>query len=229
MYVQTTMPVRILVGALVGILTVGAWGTLALGALEGIFGGQVNGTWLMLGLIILISGPVLLGLTNARWPRALLAGLLAPVVALTFSGGWSVLLSILERLLRPFPFDRTATLAAVNIAVLVGTTELLTRRPFQAEIARILRSIGLALSIAFGLELLRNVALHATTSEPILELEWVTWLVITVYAVLIGVNITYFEGTRAPQSNQLSILATTMFISLNFLALIAVLATVLVA
>ena len=229
MYSRTTMPVRILIGALVGILSVGAWGTLALGVLGRIFGGQFDPIWIMLGLTMLISGPVLLGLTNDRLPRAFLAGLLAPVTALALSGGWSVLLSILERLLSPFPLGRATTLTAVNVAVLVGTTELLSRRPFKAEAAHVLRSIGLALFIAFGLELLRNVMLIVTIAGPISEPEWMTWLVIAVYAVLIGANIVYFEGTRASKNGRPSILATAMFSSLNFLALIVIVVTVLLA
>jgi len=229
MYARTVTYIRMLIGILAGILVVGAWGVLALGALEGIFGGQVNITWLVLGLMMLIGGPVLLGLSNNRLSRALLAGLLAPVVALVLSGGWSVLLSILEHLSIFLPFGRATTLAIVNIAVLVGTTELLTRQPFKAEASYVLRGTGLALCIAFGFELLRNVVLIAIIAGPISEPEWMSWLIITVYTVLTGANIVYLEGACVPRGDRPSILATVMFLAFNSLALvIIVIATALV-
>jgi hypothetical protein len=45
-----------LVGALVGILSIVGWGALALGVLAGIFGQSPNLIWLIMGLCVFVSG-----------------------------------------------------------------------------------------------------------------------------------------------------------------------------
>lgn len=225
MYVRINMPIKMLIGALVGLLSAGAFGVLLSGFLPGVFGGQANILWLLLGLALLFSGPFLLGITNARWPGALIAGVVAPIVGWTLSGLWSILFSVLEHLLHPFPFDRVTTLVAVYIIILVGTTELLTRQPFKEQAFRILRGMGLGLSIAFGLELLRNVAQRVTGSGPVVITEREIWITAIVYAVLCGINVIYFDGLYDTQSDHHSNLSTAIFASINLLALVSVIAT----
>ena len=79
----------------------------------------------------------------------------------------------------------------------------------------------MALSIIFGLELLSNIVptiIVGNTSEA----GWVTWLVITLYAVLVGANVGYLGAPCLSQENSPSNLATSICIGANMLVLVTV-------
>lgn len=214
-----------LLGAVVGLLTVAAWGALGVGVLASVMGDQSTIGWGILGLAMLGGSPLILCLSRSRLSRAVGAAVLAIIAALAATAFWSIAFSLFEQVIRSAGVARTPTLAAVYVAVLISTTELVCQWPSKDGVTRVVRATALALLIVFVGELFRNALHVAVATGTIIESERITWSVIAAYAFLVGANVIYFQDTPFGKKDEGTRRATFAFLVLNFVVLTGVVAT----
>ena len=211
-----------LIAGLAGLLSVVGGITILFGLAPGILGGSGEPLWVAIGLGMLVLGPILLGLTRARWPRALVAGLTAPVGAYALAGTLSLGFSTLGvRLWEPISTRNPVLGVAFYVALLVGVTELVTERLASSRLIGILRGVAISLLIAIGLEIFRFTLMRIVAGpELVHEPEWLRWLAGTISAFVVSANVVYLEGPVGSPDTRISISPSRLFVGLNAVAIL---------
>jgi len=204
---------RMAASALAGFLTVSAWWVLSAAALEHLLGGYAGVRELVLGVILITSGPLLLGLANGGRGRALAAAILAPSAAFFVSALLSILLGVLESLRVSPPVDSTITLATVNIVAIIAITDLLTTKPATTAARCLLLSVPISLAAIMLLELLRNHVLAKFLCEADSLAESSCWLLILAYALVSAIGVNYFENICLVNGSYFSLRTVAMVVS----------------
>lgn len=222
-------PRRIIAGLAIGIFTSLAAMLLVVETFKVLFGGQLSVLWILISLVLIFIGPILLGRTNASWPRAIVSGIVSPLLSgiVYYFSPW--ILTTIDDSVDLVNIEDVPVLATVYIVCVIGFTELLSANREESSIGKILTSAVISLMIIVFIELVRNLILRGNTNL-IVRHEWLTGVLIITYFLLSGVNMIFnldvrkFYSGRTLNSMYLVLLGVNLFIfiSINLLSLVTV-------
>lgn len=220
-------PRRIIAGLAIGIFTSLAAMLLVVETFKVLFGGQLSVLWILISLVLIFIGPILLGRTNASWPRAIVSGIVSPLLSgiVYYFSPW--ILTTIDDSVDLVNIEDVPVLATVYIVCVIGFTELLSANREESSIGKILTSAVISLMIIVFIELVRNLILRGNTNL-IVRHEWLTGVLIITYFLLSGVNMIFnldvrkFYSGRTLNSMYLVLLGVNLFIfiSINLLSLV---------
>jgi hypothetical protein len=148
-----------------------------------------------------------------------IVSLLSPIIALLLVGVLFVILGLLRELLRFDSYDPAPLLAALYVIVLVTTTEKLTRQS-AIELSHILHSTGLAFLLILAIEIPSSALVIIVSPQHSSQSEWLPWILLSVYSILAGLNVSYFDSSSKDLDNRVRRYSIIVLIAVNTLALI---------